>query len=175
MSGCVVWLTGLPASGKSTLAVATAHSLRARYVTCVTLDGDDVRKSLVPAPGYDPRARAQFYETLARLAALIAEQDVVVLVAATAHLRRFRDNARTLARTFLEVFVDTSLAECQRRDPKGLYRGGDTDFVPGVGIPYEPPERPDFVARPDTKDAAQRLAALVLEQGGHHDQKAVIG
>ena len=175
MSGCVVWLTGLPASGKSTIAAATCSVLRARHLECVTLDGDDVRKALVPAPGYDPRARAQFYETLARLAALLADQDAIVLVAATAHLRRFRDNARTLAPAFLEVFVDTPLAECKRRDPKGLYSGYSTDLVPGVGTVYEPPERPDFVVRPDTRDAALRLATLIIEQGGQHDQKARFG
>lgn len=146
MSGVVVWFTGLPSSGKTTLAAKVAAALQQRH-SVVLLDGDDVRAALRPEPGYSEEERDAFYETLARLAALIAEQGQVVLVPATAHLRFFRERARTLAPAFLEVFVDTPLEECVRRDSKGLYALGGPE-VPGVGVPFEPPESAEVVVRP---------------------------
>ena len=116
MSGVVVWLSGLPSSGKSTLARAVRERLGP--ASCI-LDGDDLRAALVPAPGYDAGARASFYATLANVAALLARQGLVVLVPATAHRRAFRDRARELAPAFVDVYVATAASECAARDPKG--------------------------------------------------------
>lgn len=157
MSGVVVWFTGLPSSGKSTLA----REVRALVPGAVMLDSDDVRAALRPVPGYDDDARTAFYETLARLAALVASQGFVVLVPATAHKRAFRELAREVAPRFVEVFVDTPLEECKRRDAKGLYASGQK-LVPGVGVAFEPPLAPDFVVRPADVDAAQHVVALTL-------------
>lgn len=148
MSGVVVWITGKPSSGKSSLARAVQAELEARGLRPCLLDGDDVRSVLVPRPGYDPRARDDFYATLAGLAALIARQNRIVLVAATAHRREFRSRARALAPAFLEVYVDVEQAELERRDTKGLYAGareGRAHDVPGADLAYEPPERADVV------------------------------
>ncbi|MDP1827665.1 MAG: adenylyl-sulfate kinase [Archangium sp.] len=155
-SGTVVWITGLPSSGKSTLAalVAAAHG------SAVVLDGDEVRAALRPVPGYGEAERDAFYETLARLAALLARQGHVVLVAATAHRRAFRDRARELAPRFVEVFVDTPLAECRRRDPKGLYARAEHQ-LPGLGVTFEPPESPDVRVLPDDPGAVQRILACL--------------
>lgn len=155
--GCVVWITGLPAAGKTTLAVETARRLRERQARCIVLDSDAVRAAIVPAPGFDPEGRAAFYTTLARLAALVATQDTIVLVAATAHRRTFRDHARAISPAYLEVHVDTPIAECRRRDPKRLYQAGVAE-LPGAGLDYEPPLGPDLVIRPGDDDAAERLA-----------------
>jgi adenylylsulfate kinase len=161
-----VWLTGLPSSGKSTLAHEVARRLRARgHAAVLVLDGDDVRAALRPAPGYDEAARDAFYETLAHLAALGASQGLVVLVPATANRRAFRARARALAPgRFVEVFVDTDLATCRARDAKGLYaraahEGGGT--LPGAGAGYEPPAAPEIVVRPDDVDVAERIAAAI--------------
>jgi adenylylsulfate kinase len=146
----VVWLTGLPSSGKSTLARRIAARLRAAGRAALVLDGDEVRAALVPAPGYDEPGRAAFYETLARLAALVAREGVVAVVAATAHRRAFRDAARALAPRFLEVWLDVPAETCASRDAKGLWaaaRAGRAPSLPGPGAPYEPPERPDVSAR----------------------------
>jgi adenylylsulfate kinase len=113
------------------------------------LDGDRVRASLVPAPGYSAEERANFYESLARLAALVAEQGLVAVVAATAHRRVFRERARELAPRFVEVWVDTPPEECERRDAKGLYaarKQGEAHGVPGSDEAYEAPSQPDVVA-----------------------------
>lgn len=144
MSGVVVWFTGLPSSGKSTLAGWVAQALDARGVAHVLLDGDEVRAALSPTPGYSNAARTHFYLTLSRLAALLAGQGLVVLVAATAHRRAFRAAARRLAPRFVEVFVDARPDECRARNSKGLY--GTARRLPGAGVRYEPPLRPDVRA-----------------------------
>jgi adenylylsulfate kinase len=147
--GKVVWLTGLPSAGKSRLAQGALAALQQRGVAACVLDGDAVRASLVPAHGYSERERADFYETLARLAALLAAQGLIVLVPATAHRRAFRERARQLAPAFLEVWLDTPAAECAARDDKGLYAASGSEHVqtlPGANLGYEPPEHPDIVA-----------------------------
>ena len=160
--GAVVCLTGLPRSGKSTLARAAHARLAARAVAAVTLDGDEVRAALSPTPGYDPEARDCFYATLARLAVLIARQGHVVLVAATAHRRRYRDLARELSPAFVEVHVATPLSACRERDPAGLCRAPTRDALPGVGVSYETPPAPEVTACGGEDDAAvDRIVALV--------------
>jgi len=160
--GTVVWITGLPSAGKSTFAALALSALRERAVPVCVLDGDAVRASLVPAPGYDEAGRRDFYETLARLAATLATQGLVVLVPATAHRRAFRERARELAARYVEVLVDTPLAECAARDTKGLYarsQSGEVTQVPGAGAAYERPTAPDLVAAGGSDPRA--LAALL--------------
>jgi adenylylsulfate kinase len=141
----VVWVTGLPSSGKSTFAVRLQERLRELGRPSCTLDGDEVRRALVPAPGYTPEARDAFYATLARLAALVAAQGLVVVVPATAHRAAYRAEARALAPRFVEVHVAASPEECRRRDAKGLYAAGAAG-LPGADVTYEPAEAPDVVA-----------------------------
>jgi adenylylsulfate kinase len=136
--GVVVWLTGLPSSGKSTLSAKIATALRGDGIATVELDGDAVRAAIVPAHGYDDASRDAFYETLARLAALLALQGLVVLVPATAHRAAFRDRARAMAPRFVLVFVDVPVEECARRDAKGLYARA-TPGLPGSTATYERP------------------------------------
>ena len=165
MSGVVIWLTGLPASGKSTLARALQARLRERGTQTAILDGDEVRAALVPTPGYSPSEREQFYETLARMAAVLARQGLTVIVAATAHRRVFRERARALSPRYLEVHVATPQEECARRDPKGLYaeaRRHDGIPLPGLAEPYEPPLRPDVLATGGLDEQAiQTIVAAV--------------
>lgn len=155
MTGVVVWITGLPASGKTTLAAAVRDRLPARRA-CATLDSDEVREAL-GRQSYAAEDRDQFYATLARLAMLLASQGLVVLVPATAPRRIHRDTARELAPRFVEVFVRTPLDECERRDPKGLYRrarDGAAPTLPGAGAAYEPPAAPEVVADGGNDSAA---------------------
>jgi adenylylsulfate kinase len=163
MTGVVAWFTGLPSSGKSTLAAEVAGELRLRGIEAVVLDSDEVRAALVPKLGYDDEARARLYGSLARLAALIARQGHVVLVPATAHRRAFRDAARALAPAFVEIFVDTPPDECRRRDAKGLY-AANVSAVPGAGIGYERPVAPDVVVHPADAEAAAAIATKLADQ-----------
>jgi adenylylsulfate kinase len=156
-TGAVVWITGLPSSGKSTFARAARDRLESAKIPCIVLDGDRVRAALVPPPGYDGAERDRFYATLANLAVLLAEQGLVVLVAATAHRRTYRNLARNGLTRYLEVWIDVPLAECRRRDSKGLYaafadrRASD---VPGEDLAYEPPTAPDVVGLGGNDQAA---------------------
>ncbi|HEU4532908.1 MAG TPA: adenylyl-sulfate kinase, partial [Polyangiaceae bacterium] len=121
--GVVVWVTGLPASGKSTFGRALVEALKAEGRAACLLDGDEVRAALEPKPGYDDAGRDAFYGTLASLASLLSHQGLAVVVAATAHRRAYRERCREIAPAFVEVFVDVPLGECRRRDDKGLYEG----------------------------------------------------
>lgn len=166
-AGFFLWFTGLPSSGKSTLAERVALVLRARRVAVLVLDGDQLRSALSPAPGYDDASRDHFYETLANLACLAAAQGLVVLVAATANRRAYRDRARVRCgeARFAEVFVDTPPAVCATRDAKGLYRAsrdGAVSDLPGVGAAYERPENPALTVVPSEHDAAERVAGWLL-------------
>lgn len=165
-NGAVVWLTGLPASGKSTLAERIAAHLREMRVASVVLDGDEVRDVIVPHPGHDDVGRDDFYQTLGGLAALLARRGLVVVVAATAHRRVWRDHARQRAPRFVEVHVATSLDECRLRDPKGLYARADSlPELPGVGLPYEAPLHPDVIAAHGDEPAAANAVLALLGIG----------
>ena len=147
-AGVVVWFTGLPASGKTTLAQAVRDRLVPDNLV-VLLDSDAVRPTMAPDLGFDGAGRDEFYRRLAQTAAHLAGQGRIVLVSATAPRRVHRDRARGLAPRFIEVFVDTGVDECAARDPKGLYAGarrGEVHDLPGVGTRYEQPESPDVTA-----------------------------
>ncbi len=148
-SGAVIWISGLPSSGKSTLAEAAQRHLDSRGMRCCRLDGDAVRAALVPSPEHGGRARDEFYASLANLAAMLAEQGLVVLVAATAHKREYRERARAVAPRFFEVEVNVPLDECRQRDDKGLYRAfaeGAISQLPGEDVAYERTSDPEIVA-----------------------------
>jgi adenylylsulfate kinase len=169
--GLVVWITGRPASGKSTFAVRLAGLLRAEGVPCAMLDSDEVREALGRPAGCGPEERDSFYESLARLAALLAGQGLSVLVPATAHRRAYRERARSLAPRFLEIHVATPPGECERRDPKRLYalaREGAAVGVPGVDEPFENPLAPDVMAQggQDERALTHAFALVRLARAG---------
>jgi len=161
-----VWLTGLPASGKSSIARALEALLAGRGVRAVVLESDDLRRLFTPEPRYDAPERDRFYKALADLARLLAGDGAPVLVAATANLRAYRDRARAGIPRFLEVFVDCPLPVCRARDPKGIYRrsaAGSAPNVPGISAPYEPPLRPEVTVngeRDPAESAGSILSAL---------------
>lgn len=160
-SAFAIWITGLPASGKSTVASVLKEQLGARGVHVVVLESDILRKILTPQPRYDAQERDRFYEQMGDLGALLAEQGISVIFDATANRRAYRDYARRQIPHFLEVLVDCPLATCMARDPKGIYHkaGGQ---VPGLQVPYEPPLAPDLIIHSDSEPPAS--AALRILQ-----------
>jgi adenylylsulfate kinase len=163
--GAVVWMTGLPAAGKSTLAARLAASLRAEAIPCLVLDGDGVRAVLGRPAGRGEAERDAFYAALAQLAALAAEQGLVAIVPATAPREAHRAAARAIAPAFLEVLVATPAETCAARDPKGLWAAaarGEAPGLPGATGPWEPPARPDVVAEGGEDDAAVAAIAARL-------------
>lgn len=174
-TGATVWITGLPAAGKSTLAGAVHVRLAAEGRAAYVLDGDLVRDGLNGDLGFSAADRAENVRRLSHVARLFADAGLVAIVAAVSPYAADRDDARGVHNAgglpFLEVFVDTPLEECERRDPKGLYaraRAGELADMTGVDDPYEPPRTPGVritpTAAPD--DAASAVVSALDRSGG---------
>ena len=144
--GFAIWLTGLPSSGKTTLAHALSRLLAERGIEVQLLDSDDLRRELTPNPTYSDAERGWFYDMVSLLAGLLTDNGVNVVIAATASRRVYRQAARGRIVQFAEVYVHCSPEECRVRDPKGLWERadrGEITTLPGAGVPYEPPECPE--------------------------------
>jgi adenylyl-sulfate kinase len=169
-AGATVWFTGLPASGKSTVAAGLEARLLAAGRPAYVLDGDNLRHGLNGDLGFSAADRAENVRRTAEVSALLADAGVVVLVALVSPYRADRAAARAAHERrelpFLEVHVATPLEECERRDPKGLYaraRAGELRGLTGVDDPYEPPETAEVVLtgyEPIDEAVARVLAAL---------------
>ena len=172
--GPVVWLTGRPAAGKSTLAVALRPTLAARWPVEI-LDGDEVRLRLSEGLGFSRSDRDRNIARIAQVACLLARNGVAVMVAAVSPYAAARAQARGLAASqaipFFEVLVSAPLAVLTGRDPKGMYRraqAGEIANFTGLSDPYEEPENPDLVIRTDLESvaaSADRIAAGLRLRG----------
>lgn len=161
-----VWITGLPASGKSTLTKALTAQLTQRGIDVAVLESDELRKVLTPDPHYDDSERDRFYAQMNYIGALLIRHGVPVIFDATANRRAWREEARRTIAKFIEVYVRSPIEVCMARDPKGIYRQGQA--VPGLQTPYEPPEHPDVVVEGDREkpeSGARRVMAKLIEQG----------
>jgi adenylyl-sulfate kinase len=171
---CVVWLTGLSAAGKSSIAEGLQSTLFDRGLHCYLLDGDTVRTGLSRDLGYSDADRQEHIRRVGELARLLVDAGLIVLVALISPFRAERRAARALFEPdeFIEVFVDTPLAVCEQRDPKGLYRRARAGQVPlftGIDSPYETPQHAEVVLAANETgidDCVGRLVA-VLEQRGN--------
>ena len=148
--GKVIWFTGLSGSGKSTLANALEKELHAQGKRTYILDGDNVRQGLNKDLGFTDADRVENIRRVAEVAKLMMDAGMIVMTAFISPFRAEREMARELigSGNFIEVFVNTPLEVCERRDPKGLYkkaRGGELPNMTGIGSPYEYPERPELI------------------------------
>jgi len=150
--GVVVWLTGLPGSGKTTLARGVAEKLRARGYRVELLDGDWARRTVSEGAGFTRDERRRHLKRIAWIARLLARNGVVVLCSFVSPYRDVRKEVREIVEEegipFIEVYVKASLETVMKRDPKGLYAKalrGEIKHMTGVDDPYEPPESPDVV------------------------------
>lgn len=160
-----IWLTGLPASGKSTIAVALRPQLEQLKLSVEVLESDAVRRVLTPTPTYSLAERDLFYRALAFMGARLVSHGVTVIFDATASKRVYRDFARSLIHQFVEVAVECPLGLAMERDYKGTYqRGqrGESSTVPGLQDPYEAPLHPE-VRIDTTQLSATDSARIVLE------------
>lgn len=171
--GATIWLTGLPAAGKSTLAHGVERELIARGRPAYTLDGDEVRRELCRDLGFDRESRAENVRRVAHIARMLADAGLVAVVALISPYAADRDRARELhaeaGLSFLEIFVDTPVELCERRDPKGLYaqaRRGEMAGLTGAGGAYEPPQSPDVRVTPGP---LEKSVECVLDALGRAD------
>jgi bifunctional enzyme CysN/CysC len=169
----VLWFTGLSGAGKSTIANLVEQKLHARGVHTALLDGDNVRHGLNKDLGFTAADRVENIRRIAEVARLMTDAGLIVLTSFISPFRAERRLAREIAAEgeFLEIFVDTSLAEAIRRDPKGLYKralAGEIKNFTGVDQPYEPPENPELTldtAKASPEASADEVIALLERQG----------
>ena len=173
LRGGTIWMTGLPASGKSTLAAAVERTLVEQGRAAYRIDGDNLRHGLNGDLGFDHASRDENVRRAGEVARLMADAGLIVVVSLISPYAGHRLAARTVHEEhglpFVEIWVSTPLEECERRDPKGLYaraRRGELKGMTGIDDPYEPPVSPDLELRPaEAPDAVEQVLALLRERG----------
>jgi adenylylsulfate kinase len=172
--GAVVWLTGLSASGKSTLARRAEQLLLERGAIVYVLDGDNIRFGLNKDLGFSPADRTENIRRIGEVAKLFADACVVTLTAFISPYRADRDAVRALmpADTFIECYASASVETCEARDPKGLYKKARAGQIPeftGISAPYEEPLTPELVLETGSQTVDESALALIkfLEEKGY--------
>jgi bifunctional enzyme CysN/CysC len=167
-AGATIWMTGLSGSGKSTIATAIEHTLVSSGRAAFMLDGDNLRHGLNSNLGFSASDRAENVRRVGEVAKILAESGAVSIVSLVSPYKADRDRVRAAhdeaGIPFYEVFVNTSLEECERRDPKGLYakaRAGEIKDLTGVGSPYEPPEDPELQTDAAVEESVRQILSLL--------------
>lgn len=168
--GATLWFTGLSASGKSTIAFTLEHLLIEKGYLPYVLDGDNVRQGLNKNLGFSADDRAENIRRIGEVARLFADAGIITMTSFISPYRMDRDRVRDLHDEanvpFVEIFVDTPIAVCEDRDPKGLYqraRAGEIKMFTGIDDPYEPPLEPQIVIRADELDPPA-CAEVIIER-----------
>lgn len=161
----LIWFTGLSGSGKSTIANAVEQELHKKGVKTYTLDGDNIRSGINKDLTFAPEDRTENIRRIAEVANLFVDAGIVVLAAFVSPYKKDRDNIKQIvkAENFVEIYVNTSVEECERRDVKGLYkkaRAGEIKNMTGISAPYEAPETPDVEIKTELEtvdDAVEKI------------------
>jgi adenylylsulfate kinase len=172
--GCVVWMTGLSASGKSTIAYTIEHALTQRGHLAYVLDGDNIRHGLNKNLGFSAEDRAENIRRIGEVGKLFADAGIITLTAFISPYRADRDAARAVVGKghFYEVFCATPIETCEQRDPKGLYkkaRAGEIKGFTGIDDPYEAPTAPELTL--DATNTSPQDAAILVIQMLERDGK----
>ena len=161
----LIWFTGLSGSGKSTIANLVEQKLHEKKIKTYSLDGDNIRKGINNDLGFAPKDRTENIRRIAEVANLMVDAGLVVLAAFVSPYKKDRENIRTIVKdvNFVEIFVNTSLQECERRDVKGLYkkaRAGEIKNMTGISAPYETPDNPNleiFTEKESLEESVNRI------------------
>lgn len=162
----LIWFTGLSGSGKSTLANLVEVELHKMNISTFTLDGDNIRQGLNKDLSFSPEDRTENIRRIAEVANLLIDSAVVTLAAFVSPYLKDREAIKTIvgSENFIEIFVNTSLEECERRDVKGLYkkaRNGEIKNMTGISSPYEPPINPDLEIITDHESIQESLKKTI--------------
>ena len=169
--GFCIWLTGLPSSGKTTIARALTPRLQARGWNVELLDGDEIRTGLSADLGFDRKAREMHASRVTYVAKVLARNGIIPIVALISPYQSSRSRARADIGRFVEVYVTTPLNVCEERDVKGLYkkaREGKIKEMTGIDDPYEAPEHPEIIVETVVQSPEQSAEFILraLEKGG---------
>ena len=148
MQPCAIWITGLPASGKTTIATLLKENLISKNISVIVLDGDEIRKTVSKDLGFSPQDRKEHNRRVIEIAKLLVKNNFTTIIPIISPYRETRDLARKEIPNFVEVYVKTSLDTCIRRDPKGLYqkaKNGEITNLTGLQSPYEEPKNPELI------------------------------
>jgi len=163
--GFVVWITGIPSSGKTSTTQALVRRLSQKGVRVEILESDALRRRLTPSPTYTNEERDLFYRAVVVLAETLARNGVNVIIDATANRRHFRDMARHLIPNYSEIYVKCPIEVAEKRDSKGLYKKAKEGIIktlPGPQEKYEPPLNPEVTIESD-KLTPEESADLILK------------
>ena len=163
---CALWFTGLSASGKSTLANALCKEFQEMGIRSYVLDGDNIRHGLNKNLGFSPEDRKENIRRIGEVAKLFVDAGLIVMTAFISPYREARDNVRSLLEEnkFIEIFLNCPISECEKRDPKGIYKkakAGEIKEFTGVSAPYERPENPEIVLETDKMTVEQCVDVLL--------------
>ncbi len=162
----LLWFTGLSGSGKSTIANMVEKSLFEMGVKTYTLDGDNIRKGINKDLSFSPGDRTENIRRIAEVSNLLIDAGLVVLAAFVSPYKKDRENIRTIVKdvNFVEIFVNTSVEECERRDVKGLYkkaRAGEIKNMTGISAPYEAPENPNIEIKTEAESLENSVERII--------------
>jgi adenylylsulfate kinase len=162
----LIWFTGFSGSGKSTIANLVEKALFDLRIKTYTLDGDNIRKGINNDLSFAPEDRTENIRRIAEVSNLMIDAGLVVLAAFVSPYKKDRENIRTIVKdvNFVEVYINTSIEECERRDVKGLYkkaRAGEIKNMTGVSAPYEAPEQPDIEIKTESESIENSVKRIV--------------
>lgn len=164
--GCIIWLTGLSGSGKSTIAKELEKKLFSLGKISYILDGDNIRSGLCSDLGFSIEDRSENMRRIGEAAALFAHAGIIAITAFISPFSKERKDARGLVQKgrFFEIYIDTSLETCEKRDPKGFYkkaRKGEIQSFTGIDSPYEKPLKPELTIKTENKNPESAVELII--------------
>jgi len=172
MQSLAIWLTGIPASGKTTISILLKDYLQKKNIPAIILDGDEIRKTVSKDLGFSPQDRKEHNRRVIEIAKLLVKNNFTAIIPLISPYRETRDLARKEIPNFVEVYVKASLDVCIKRDPKGLYqkaKNGEITNLTGLQSPYEEPTKPELVLDTEilTPEQCLQIITKKIEELGY--------
>src|SRR6478736_5271113 len=172
MQAAAIWLTGIPASGKTTISILLKDYLQKKNIPVIILDGDEIRKTVSKDLGFSPQDRKEHNRRVIEIAKLLVKNNFTVIIPLISPYRETRELARRELPNFVEVYVKASLDTCIKRDPKGLYqkaKNGEITNLTGLQSLYEEPQNPEAILDTEKNSPKQCIDIIIskLKQPGY--------
>src|SRR5574340_521225 len=164
MKATAIWLTGIPASGKTTISILLKDYLQKQNIPTIILDGDEIRKTVSKDLGFSPEDRKEHNRRIIEVVKLMVKNNITAIIPIISPYRETRGLARKEIPNFVEVYVKASLDTCMKRDPKGLYqkaKNGEITNLTGLQSPYEEPQNPEVILETEKFTPQECLDILV--------------